>query len=400
LSGVSADNTVDFLGSPSSASAGSTRLDDIGIVAPWRPRGGSSHLAFAIGFNRTNDWNSAVGFDAMNPSSSLIQYEAASTGDVANNIPYQLGLAGVVGGRIVSPISGGLQQTGTTRESGGLNALSIGLGGELAEGLSAGVSIHVLSGQYRYRRSITETDVSGRYNQRNDSSWSTSDLRSFTEKDDLTTDVAGVKATFGLLYAVAPMVRFGVAVTTPASITATENFSTTASATFDNGDQLGPYVSNGTNSYDVTTPWILSGGLSVDPLPGLTLAGSVDRMNFAELAFSNGIVSTGDLNDQVPTLLRSTLNYHLGAEYKIRPLGIGIRGGYSFMPSPYIGDDNSRGQRAIAGGLSVVLAHHAVLDFGFVSTGYHTFHYNYDPTSTTNERISATTFTGTFSYRW
>ena len=378
----------------------SLQLDNIGVVIPARHN--TAGFAFAFGYNKVNDFTSATSFSGVNPNSTLIEWQVRNTAfSPTTSIVYLAGVAGIVKGTLTTPVKSGLRQAGTVEEGGSLHALSIGGGGEIAEGLDLGASLHIYTGSYTYGRQYKETDVNGLYTAQDTANWTNIDLYQYAQNDNVDASIGGFGATVGLLYHFADVASMGVTIDVPSSYHITENFSTVAQSSFDNGDLSGKITENFRNEYDVTTPLTLGAGVAGHPIPLLTISGAIDYRDYTQLRFSNTSDQTlMQYNTDMRTIFRPTYNYRLGVEYKIAPLGLGVRAGYQFFESAYAADPSGEGQKTISGGVSMVLAKKALLEVAYAHGTMKAVHVNYDATSMTNETISLNHFLLGFAYRF
>lgn len=399
LSNYSYGNNAIFFNNNTGTTINNWRIDDIGAVFPAVV--GKMSWTFAVGYNKVVDFTTATEFNGFNPNSSLISYETQNYGN--QSLPYLVGLAGTVNGRVVTPVTGNLQQSGNVQEGGLLHQFSIGAGGDIADNLFVGVTLNIFTGSYSYNRTFTEWDVNNQYNARDTVNWTNVDLYQYGQVDNISSDISGINAVFGLLYKLENAASFGLTITTPTSFNVTENFSSVGQASFDDGSVTNLIQDNnntGSDSYGVTTPFVFSGGAAVYPLPFLTISGALDYVDYTQLQFDNAAQNVMNYNSQMRDIFQAVVNYRLGAEYKIAPLGIGIRAGYEVFPSAYKGDPASYGQKNITGGVSFLLAKKAMLDLAYVHGSYNTMQSNYDNTSVTNSTITNNSVYLSFAYRF
>jgi long-subunit fatty acid transport protein len=204
------------------------------------------------------------------------------------------------------------------------------------------------------------------------------------------------------MYRVPEVFRFGIGVKTPISYQISEAFGTRASSYFDNGDVYptgGPYQSNGSSIYDVITPWVFSAGTSLILGP-IMLSSDVEYTDWTQLEFSDAPSDLIALNKEMKTLFRPTTNLRGGAELNISGLGLRLRGGFIYNPSPFEGDPSSYDHKSITGGLGILLGETTMLDFGYAYGWWQTYRVNYDGPSRVDEDIKTNTFMATFSYRF
>ncbi len=398
LSGLFNGTDANFLSTSAHSTTTNQVVDQIGLVYPVPMRSGSA-LAFGIGFNRIADFTRLWTFGAVNPTSSIVSYDTRTTTDFANSIPYMAYLAGYVNGVPTTPITGGLRQSGDVDVRGGLNAFSIGGGGELAEGLFLGATINIYTGEYNYSRIYRESDVNNVYNQIDTVNWTTSDLYEYAQTDTVETSITGIGGTIGLLYDFNHQGAFGLTFTFPSSFHMSRNAHTAAQASFDNGDRtsLLTYVSH--DDYDVTTPMTFGGGLSWRPVQGLIVAGSGQFIDYSQVELSSGGYYNG-YSAPLRENFRSTYAYQIGAEYKVPVINIGVRAGYFFAQAPYTALAANDGTKGFSVGASVVLAQRGVLELAYVNTTSQAVSMNYDATSEVFTKTTAGQVHLNFGYRF
>ncbi|HET6401731.1 MAG TPA: hypothetical protein VFH95_10065 [Candidatus Kapabacteria bacterium] len=417
-------STADFFGTSSTASLNAMSLSSLGIAAPFPTTQG--HAAMGISYDRVRDYTSSYSFKAVNPNSSyfntrgFLQDQGTNPTDASNgdyldqtNLAYALGLTyGVPTGgpyTLTTPFTGGLEQSGTVTTEGGLNAIRIGGGIDIAEGISAGATVNILFGSYDYTMNYQEKDVNGIF--ANDTGTLPPDK--FQQANILTTlhqDQSGGSIKFGLLVK-RSILNFGITVETPEAMHISENSQQTGTSSFGPNGTLNSDLASAlpiyAQEYDVTTPFRLGAGASIHLL-GLTGSAGVSYVDMSQLRFSNGTFDMSALNTEASDSLRGVLSYQLGAEY-VLPLGISIRAGYSFEPSPYKGDPTNYGVSAISGGLGFDLSSSVSLEAAMRHASYHTNHAIYNDLTPQGTPASANIYDDavtrddvsvTFSYRY
>ena len=393
------DNST-FFNAQEAYTTSSTNLNSLGLVYKIPTRQGSMVLAF--GFDRQNNFASGMSFTGFNPSSSIIQTYARNgafyPSDLSGNLAYQLYLADIdtLTGRFQSPITGKVSQIAKVVEGGGLNNWSIAGAVDVAKDLSLGVTLTYLSGTYRYDRNYTEDDRGH--------NWDAFpyDFSKLTVDEYIEGDITGANAKFGLLYRIPDRFRLGIGVKTPTSFTVKENFGTTASATFDNGDVYPtdkPFEITGSGQYDVVTPWQYSAGISV-MLQELMVSADIEYTDWTELKFENANADVIAQNKDMKMIFRGTKNYRAGLEYDFSRIGVRLRGGFMYFTSPYADDPSSFDQKYITGGVGFLLGPSTMFDVSYARGWWNTFRTNYDSSSQTDEKITTNTVMATLSYRF
>ncbi len=415
-------SNAQFLGTSSTASLNAMSLSSIGIAAPFPTTQG--HFAVGIAFDRIRDYTSTYHFSAVNPTSSYFNtqgfiqdphsYGAGNRNFLGNtNLAYALGLtydvpdSGVYA--LTTPITHGMLQSGTITTAGGLDAVRIGGGLDIAKGISAGASINILFGTYDYTDNYQEKNVNNIATDTGTAAPAGFQVANITTT--LHQDQNGASLKFGLLMH-RKIFNVGLTVETPEYMHINQNSLQTGNAQFAN---VGPYSSDQMNAlpvyietYDIVTPFRLGAGASVH-LAGLTGSASISYADMSQIQFSSGSVDMSALNTEARDSLRGVLAWQLGAEYVIPGTGLAVRGGYSFEPSPYKSDPTNYGVSAISGGLGFELSKAVSLEAALRHSMYHTNHAIYNDLTPQGTPVSANIYDDvvtrddvsvTFSYRY
>jgi hypothetical protein len=424
------NNDADYLGASSSLSRSQTDLSSFGLVYPFPTTRGS--FVIALGYNRANDFNSALSFNAYNSSSSIVPslyyYDpSASDYGASYDIPYNVGLEDTTGNILLDK---NVRQTGTVYESGGTNNWLIAAGVDIAQEFSVGLTLNLVSGSYHYARVFTETDPTNYWSGKQLSDISNAiGLNSFSLSDNVDQDLSGWNAKVGFLYRLTDgdgkvIARLGGTVEFPTFMTIDESYSDEGTYINQYGTLVGasPYTTpGGNNNYDVTTPFKFgfgaSGGLSI-----LTVAADAQYVDWTEMEFSTSASPTlpsdyiDELNSEIKQELRAAASFRVGAELALANPDYSsfvpyVRGGFAYYESPYVGDGSSQAQKYASGGIGFKIQHSIDLDLAYQYGWWNTSEQLYadtDPAThlgtgvsygTTN-KITNTNFMFTFAYNF
>ena len=91
------------------------------------------------------------------------------------------------------------------------------------------------------------------------------------------------------------------------------------------------------NDYGVQTPWVFGAGASYSPFDGLLLSGQIEYTDWTQIQWTDNVDLQNE-NISLQQQFRSTLNYAVGGEFEIPKTALTVRAGYSFKPSPFVGD--------------------------------------------------------------
>jgi long-subunit fatty acid transport protein len=388
LSRLGYGNDVTFLGNKTTDNNNAINLNNLGIVYPIATvRGG---LTFAFGFGRVANYTSVASFDGFNPLSSIVQ----SFDLVNNDLPYQLYLTDTLRNPI---LTGNVQQTGKILEDGGVNHWSFGGAIDIAPNLSLGITLNFVSGSYSYDREFTETDT------RNVYSIFPDNFHDWTYTSTIKSDLSGFNALFGLMYRKPGKFQIGGTVRIPTYYEISETFTDDGASKFDDGFTAST-TSEGETKYKVITPFVVSGGISVQPLDWLLLAGDAEYTDWTEMEFDSNNPDLIQENRNIKKWMRDTWNLRGGAEVSILEIGLKLRAGIEWKPSPWKNDPSDYDQWIYTSGLGFALDESSSINASYALGSWKTFRDNYSwgitPASRTSEIVSTHTINITFSHKF
>lgn len=244
-------------------------------------------------------------------------------------------------------------------EGGGLNHWTFGGAMDIGKNLSVGVSLNFASGSYSFNQNFVENVTNP------------SDFSQLTYQTSYIDDISGFNALFGLMYRRPDMYSFGIAIRTATVYDINETYSENFTSQFKTPDINGQtsYSSPSgvySTKYQVTTPYVLSCGISVEPVEWLTLAADVEYTDWTQMEFTNTSIS--DLlaeNDSIKNGMRATTNLRGGFEISLFNLGLKLRGGIIDNPSPWKGQPSSFNQMYYTGGVGFALDEHTTLNAAY-----------------------------------
>ncbi len=353
------------------ASAGvvfATRRPDGDNTSDWR--GG----AFALGITRQADFNQAFRYrNQTDDNHSFFQYLREPGGNIDfRSGGYQKAVDGIIsqenkqiytdleglayGGYLTFDIPGStptvlntptrtgpITQDETVRTSGSLSQFDLAYGGNYRDRLYIGGGIGIVS-LNRTRNTLFSESSSGG--------------EDFNFSDNVKTTGTGVNARLGLIYRLVDAVRVGASVQTPTYIQLQDSYSTTLTSQYVPQGRNNVFTTvPGTYEYSVTTPFRASGGVAVVVNKYGFLTGDVEYVGYGQARL--GTVNTdagggdfGDVNQQIRSAFRSTVNLRAGAEGRLDIFR--VRAGYARYGSPYAADRVvNRAQNYLTGGLGL-----------------------------------------------
>ena len=174
--------------------------------------------------------------------------------------------------------------------------------------------------------------------------------------------------------------RFGASVKFPSYFTIKENYLVNASSYFGSGYvyDLNPPI-NDPVKYQIKTPTEYSFGASAT-ISLLTVAADLKIMDYTEMQFTDGFDYSyrADRNREIEDLFTTTLNYHLGAEFRI-PMQIPVwcRAGVMYLPSPYANDPSEFDKKYLTIGAGTLIDDTFGIDLAYAHGRWKDFGDNY-----------------------
>ena len=407
-------NNATYLGMTESSSKNATNLNNIGFVYPIATTRGS--LTFGFGFGRVANYNSTAAFSAFNPNSSIVQsmapapytdlsgYSADGLANLLNNnLAFQTYLADtsmINGSLLLYPyVTDSVKQSARVLEGGGLNHWTFGGAVEMAKDVLVGMSLNFVSGSYNYDRQYTESDAQNVYHYA-----APFDFNQFVYESTISSNLSGFNALFGLMLKKQGRYQIGLAIRTPTRLQVDETFTDDGHSYFKtNNDNYDQSYSNHTK-YTVTTPFVFSGGVSIQALDWLVLAGDAEYTDWTQMQFDSNDPSLIQENHYITTNMKATWNLRGGAEVTLWDLGLRLRGGYILDPSPYVGDPSKYDQQYFTGGVGYDLDNNVTLNAAYAHGWWSTFRNVYSTStatySTSNENITSDNVVVSLSYRF
>jgi len=341
-----------------------TSLNTVALVLPVPTIRGS--LVFAGGYVRVSDFTNTLSISLFNSQSSIVPslYDPDPDFDLA----WKLGLEDSTG---KTQILNNVHQKLTLYESGGLNNWFVSGAIDIAENLSVGLTLSIVTGSYKYDRRFVESDTRNFYR---DFPW---DFNQLTVSDIIDATISGFSANAGLMYR-SNYFRFGLMTRLPSSLSVRENYSRSGESLFDNGDSYS-YSYSGVSKYGVLTPFYFGGGVSFN-VKDVALC---DPNSLDKIVISYNQIDNPDLvglNRDIKEMFTETVSLSAGVEFMLPFLKqVKVRTGYSYRPSPYLEDKgvSSRAVKLLTFGFSVLLQKTLLIDFAYINGKWSTIHTQY-----------------------
>jgi long-subunit fatty acid transport protein len=353
-------NKTNFFGKETDASSSNTTLNRFSFAFPFPTYQGS--LVFGLSYHKSKDFESIVKFDGFNSGANSKIQSLLDT-----DIPYNLFLTDENYNTI---INGGLNQSGNTLNSGGINNWTLSGAMEVQKNFFIGGNLTILSGNYESNNDYYEDDTRNLYaGETAPNEPQTTDFQTFHFNNILKWDIRGWNAKVGFLYQLEDVARFGATIQFPKTFTVDENYSEIASSIFGTGQSYEQTYSDKVK-YDIITPFELTGALAVN-LKGMILSAEATWIDYSQLQFdkANGFtdpqIFIADNNKEIKDVLTSVVNYNVGFEYTVPNIGLRLRGGFLTQPSAFKGDASDFDHKYVTAGIGYLVNGQIGIDVGY-----------------------------------
>jgi hypothetical protein len=308
---------------------------------------------YAIGYNRTNSFNSDLTITGHNETSSYSDFfvEMANGYTPDNLHPFYERLAfdtwviDTMGSadNYTSLVPVPIEQINKIETRGGSGQWSFAFGMNFNDIVYWGLGLGIESLNYNHTSLFSETNTN--------TAWAFS---GFDFYEDLSVRGTGINAKTGIIVRVAKPVRLGVSVQIPTYYNISESFYNKMYSFYDDSsffaeptDENG-YAFTGQFDYKLNTPMKLAGGLSVQLGKFGILSGDLEYISYSTMKMrsdrdfeSNTVTDlVSSVNTAIDETYKSVLNLKFGSEFRIK--NFSIRAGAAYYPSPYTDSEINR----------------------------------------------------------
>jgi hypothetical protein len=328
-------------------------ISNVGLVGNFKAGSGWESISLAVGYNRTNNYNTSISVKSSTDSSALSGYvnELNANGgiledDIFDAFPFSSSLAYqtfLVNPLVTNPYqydhvfanSKNITQTTTYETRGGSGEMYVALGGNYSDKLYIGALLGIPSVRYSYNRSYTETS---------EESDTLTEFSTFRISDYVKTSGAGLNFKLGMIYKVVNWFRLGVAFHTPTLYSLTDEYNSSIDAEKKDGTTFSDETPQGSYDYLVSTPFrfIASGSVIMGSRGVINVDYEIVDYSSARLnEDSNGGSGVGFAteNDNIRTNFVTTQNLRVGSELRFDPFR--VRLGYRMQGNPLANNFNA-----------------------------------------------------------
>jgi len=330
--------------------------DDL-IPGAWR--GGS----FGISINRINDFNRTFTYEASNPNNSIIDSFIQQAEGLT---PSQLtGLTGFAFDHfLINPIGNGNNsydsfvlgfpnQRERVNASGSQYQWSFSYGGNLADKFYFGLGLGINTLSYEQTKTFEETEYFDS-NFPNDPEI----LSELSTRESLDINGIGINGTFGLMFRPIDRIRVGISVVTPTAYTIDDESDFDLFTEYNNYlfvpedttlNQIFSLSDIFVSDYSLTVPWRFNTGAAFFFSKNGFISADLEFVNYGNIKLGSDDFPPEADNTTINNLYQSTVNFKVGAEYRLKALR--LRAGFAHLGDPFaINDGGDRSKTNISGG--------------------------------------------------
>lgn len=271
-----------------------TRPNSIGLVYPlYTTRGG---MAFALGYNRPQNFDSRVVVKGIDPSDD--------------------------------PVFGGFDVNETNSNKGGIGIWSLGTGVFISEDIMLGGALDFWHGKSLNELDSIATDV-------NDIDM---EIARMEFLDSVDREYSGLGARVGALAHLGEYVTLGFTTVFPMNLKVNEFWSQGTRISFDDGERESD-VTEGDIEYNIERPFEFSGGIAVKLLDKrLTLGADFQFSDWTQTEY-DPLPAEDISRDHFEEFYDSTIQIRAGGEYHIPEIDASLSAGYFRDPIPFQGKE-------------------------------------------------------------
>lgn len=357
-------------------------LGNIGLVMvkPVNNRfseSGWKNIQFGVGLNRMNNYNHRMLVEGFNATSSILDaYVNYANGiapselnDFDTKLAFDTWLLDTLGSNTsyYSAAPGGnvLQRKSITSD-GSLNEFVFSLGGNYKDRLYLGASIGMPFLRYSETSSYRESD----------SKDIITDFKEFTINEDLVVRGTGYNLKMGLILRATDWLRLGAAIHTPSFFNIEEEYSTSITSQFDNGDSYSSKSPNGQFDYKLETPMRIMGSAAIIIKNYGLISADYEFVDYSEARLRSDSYKYFDENDAIRNSYQASHNIRLGTEWGYDAFS--FRGGYAMFGNPFKTEINDGARSSLSFGLGYREKNYFI-DFAYVMTQGKEDYYLYEP---------------------
>ena len=215
-------------------------------------------------------------------------------------------------------------QSSSVNSTGEMGEYVFSIGTSYEEKIYFGATIGLPSINYYENSIYSESNFS------NDTNYS---LNNFTYDQEFSAVGNGINLKLGTIIRVGDNTKIGGAIHTPSYISIEENYSTSITTNWNNGDRYSENSPIGYFNYQITTPWKIIASLSTVLNKKYIANIEIEQTDYSFTQFYSDNYQFIEENRTIKDLYTTTTNIRFGGEANLYPFK--LRAGYALYGSPY-----------------------------------------------------------------
>ncbi len=249
------------------------------------------------------------------------------------------------------------------------------LGTSYEERVYFGATIGVPSIQYTETSSYTESDFAD----------TSQDLSSFVYEENLLAYGSGINLKIGTIVRVGENTKLGGAIHSPSYISMEENYNTSITTNWKNGNNITENSPIGYFTYQITTPWKVIASFSSVINNQFLVNAELERIDYSFTQLYSDRYQFTDENNIIKDLYGEATNIRVGAEANLNPFK--LRAGYALYGSPYKNNTEFEMENYSAG--AGVDFGSSFIDFSYTISNYSSEYSMYNPDTETRALLNS-----------
>jgi hypothetical protein len=338
----------DFIGNKNTDSKLNIDVPDLGLVLAFPKKKGSEwkQFGFALGYNRTANFNSDYYYKGKNQNNSILdsfidnvnQFGGSTPNDLQVNFPFDVDLAyqtylldSTVDNQFISVITNGnAYQSLSATTRGRMGEFSVGFGGNYNDKVYFGVTVAFPSIRYEEELTYEETDEDNSIIAAD----SSSNFKSLSFDQFLNTTGNGFNAKFGLIIKPAEWIRIGASIHSPTYYYLNDKYHTSMKSAFEDGSSHSYSSPEGSYSYNLTTPFRAVGSLALLYRQQGLISFDYELTDYSSSRLDASDYNFSSENKVINTIYNETAsNFRAGIEWKYEKLA--FRTGAAYYTTPF-----------------------------------------------------------------
>jgi hypothetical protein len=379
---TSANST--YLGQSSKAHRDQLNLNQVGVVwySPIVKKAGADlntgalSVVWGVGYNRNNDFGAEFSYGGRNPNNSIADYFAElATGQLPADLREGSLERMAFDNLLIDPLAAN-NATYTPATSldndqrrfetryGSTSELNVSAALNISNQLYLGASVGLVNVRYNSSSEFLEAGTNISTDAENDMAGQDYQL---SYRQYQVTDGSGINGRLGLIFKPVESVRIGATFQTPTWMHVQDSYAEVLDTRYTSGSSITDFTNLENNTpfeYNLRTPYKGSLGASVVIGNNALISADVDYVDYSTMKFSTSADYGGydvidDNNAAIKKTYTNTINYRVGAEYKIGQLA--LRAGYGLNGSPYkVDPGNQFEMKYYSGGLGYRFANYYI----------------------------------------